>query len=61
MALYVEVQACYCLGQVWLSKIKSKGRNGGTRALHEEAAQSGAGGPAWAERLPVRFGWLAAA
>ena len=28
----------------------------------EELAHSdGAGGPAWAERLPVRFEWLAAA
>ncbi len=42
-------------------KIKSKRRNGGTQALREEAAKSGAGGPAWTERLPVRFEWLAAA
>jgi hypothetical protein len=42
-------------------KIKSKRRNGGTQALREEAAKSGAGGPSWTERLPVRFEWLAAA
>ncbi len=38
-------------------KIKSKRRNGGTQALREEAAKSGAGTPAWTERLPVRFEW----
>jgi hypothetical protein len=42
-------------------KIKSKRRNGGTQALREEAAKSGAGGGKWTERLPVRFQWLAAA
>jgi len=42
-------------------KIKSKRRNGRTHAPREEAAKSGAGGPAWAERLPIRFEWLAAA
>jgi len=45
VAFYVDVRACYCLGQVWLSKDKSKRRNRGTQALREEAAKSGAGGP----------------
>jgi hypothetical protein len=61
VAFYVDVRACYCLGQVWLSKAKSKRRNGGTQALREEAAKSGAGGGNWTERLPIRFEWLAAA
>ena len=42
-------------------KIKSKRRNGGTQALREEAAKSGAGGGKWAECLPVKFEWFAAA
>jgi hypothetical protein len=46
VALYADVQARYCLGQYGSRKIKSKRRNGGTRALREEAAKSGAGGPA---------------
>jgi hypothetical protein len=44
VGLYADVQACYWLGQVWPSKIKSKRRNEGTQALREEAPKSGAGG-----------------
>jgi len=41
--------------------IKSKRRNGGTQALREEAAKSGAGGPALTVRtLPLWFKWKAA-
>jgi hypothetical protein len=29
--------------------------------LGEEKEKPGAGGPAWTERLPIRFEWLAAA
>ncbi len=35
-------------------KIKSKRRNGGTQALREEAAKSGAGAPARTDR-DIRF------
>ncbi len=42
-------------------KIKSERRNGGTQALREEAAKSGAGEGKWAECLPVKSEWFAAA
>jgi hypothetical protein len=37
-----------------LEKLKSKRRNGGTQALREEAAKSGAGGPERTDR-DIRF------
>jgi hypothetical protein len=54
VALYADVQACYCPAKYGSRKIKSKRRNGGTQALREEAAKSDAGGPARTDR-DIRF------
>ncbi len=53
MVLYADVQAC-ASAKYGSRKIKSKRRNGGTQALREEAAKSGAGGPTRTDR-DIRF------